>query len=235
MTKDERRLKKKYASLSGMFDEARKRLWAAAEALELGRGGVTCLSRVTGLSRPAIYRGLKELKEERAARKRLTEEGRIRACGGGRKLLTETDPKLLRDLEALVEPTTRGDPRSPLRWTCKSTTRLAEELNRKRHRVSQRTVHTLLMGLDYSLQSTRKSQEGKQHPDRNAQFEHISVLVKKFQKEKQPVISVDTKKKELVGNYANSGQEWQEKGKPELVQTHDFPDKELGKVAPYGV
>jgi hypothetical protein len=160
---------------------------------------------------------------------------RIRAPGGGRKKLVDTDPTLLADLDALVEPTSRGDPMSPLRWTCKSTTRLAAELARKGHRVSQRTVCDLLAQLNYSLQSVRKTREGAQHPDRDAQFRYIADMAATFQRERQPVISVDTKKKELIGDFKNAGREWQPQGQPEEVRVHDFIDKDLGKVAPYGV
>ena len=160
---------------------------------------------------------------------------RIRNPGGGRKSLTETDPELLSALEALVDPVTRGHPQSPLRWTCKSTAKLAEELQRKQHRVSVRTVAALLRGAGYSLQANRKTREGSSHPDRNAQFEYISEHVAVLQRQGQPVVSVDTKKKELVGEFKNAGQEWRPKGQPEQVKVHDFPDKELGKAIPYGV
>src|SRR6266571_1671727 len=160
---------------------------------------------------------------------------RVRAAGGGRKKLTAKDAHLLRDLDALVEPTSRGDPMSPLRWTCKSTYRLAEELKQQEHEVSQRTVCDLLSQMDYSLQSTRKTREGKQHEDRDAQFRFIAQSVSEFQAAGDPVISVDTKKKELIGEFKNAGREWQPKGTPEKVRVHDFIDPELGKVAPYGV
>ena len=197
------------------------------------------MARASGLSRTTIHVGLGELKRKgRSARAQTTQagsRGRIRAKGGGRKRLVDKDPKLIQSLEALLDATTRGDPQSPLRWTCKSTTKLAAALNRKAHRVSQRTVCELLKDMDYSLQSTRKTREGAQHPDRDAQFTYIARLVKRFQTEDQPVISVDTKKKELIGDFANSGREWRRKGKPEQVRVHDFIDRELGKVAPYGV
>lgn len=166
------------------------------------------------------------------------EEGgrpRIRRPGGGRKRLTERDPTLLEDLESLVEPVTRGDPVSPLRWTCKSTTRLAIELEARGHPISQRTVCDLLVELGYSLQSNRKTKEGAAHPDRNAQFEHIAEMVKKFKERRQPVISIDAKKKELIGEFKNAGREWNPKGNPVAVYVHDFADPELGKVVPYGV
>jgi transposase len=227
-------LKKKHDALRGCLDEARLRLWAAVEARSLGRGGIACVARITGLSRRTIHRGLQELQAGIALRA-LPRVGRIRRVGGGRKTLMEKDPQLLDDLEGLVEPTSRGDPRSPLRWTCKSTRKLAAELNRQGHRVGQRSVCALLAGLRYSLQGTRKTREGQQHPDRDAQFHYINELVKRFTAEGQPVISVDTKKKELVGDFANGGQEWRPQGSPEQVRVHDFVDPKLGKVSPYGV
>jgi hypothetical protein len=234
MAIDMKLLREKYKVLSACFDEARLRYWAAAEARSLGHGGVERVAQVTGLSRRTIHRGLRQLRQGRPA-VRWPRLGRVRAAGGGRKRLTERDPVLLADLEALVEPVSRGDPESPLRWTCKSTTKLAAELNRKRRRVSQRSVCDLLAQLKYSLQSTRKTREGAQHEDRDAQFKHISRLAKKFQQAGQPVISVDTKKKELVGDFANKGREYQPQGQPEEVGVHDFPDPVLGKVSPYGV
>ena len=230
-------LRAKYQALASRLDEATLRLWAATEARSLGRGGVSAVAGASGLSRTTIYAGLEELKARKPRRSGTPSEAaaRIRAPGGGRKRLTTKDPTLLRALEALVEPVTRGDPQSPLRWTCKSTTRLAVELNRKKHRVSQRTVCDLLAQLEYSLQSTRKTREGAQHPDRDAQFTYIARLVKAFQADGQPVISVDTKKKELLGDFANRGREWRPRGQPEPVRVHDFADPQLGKVVPYGV
>ena len=232
-------LAEKFNALRGRLDEATLRLWAAVEARSLGHGGVSAVARASGLSRTTIHVGLSELKRKGGSAGVQAGEdvsqGRIRAVGGGRKRLVDKDPKLMQALEGLLDPTTRGDPQSPLRWTCKSTTKLAEALNRKAHRVSQRTVCELLNKMDYSLQSTRKTREGTQHPDRDAQFTYIARMVKRFQSEGQPVISVDTKKKELIGDYANSGREWHRKGKPEQVRVHDFIDKDLGKVAPYGV
>jgi transposase len=223
---------KKYRALSHCLDERALRLWAAVEARSLGRGGVSDVARATELSRTTIHAGLKELETPQP---RAQGAERSRLPGGGRKPLVRKDPQLLGDLERLVEPTTRGDPESPLRWTCKSTTRLAEELNRWVHRVSQRTVCDLLAELGYSLQSTRKTREGAQHPDRDAQFHHIAQEVQRFQRQGEPVISVDTKKKELVGDFENKGQEWHPYGEPADVRVHDFVDKKLGKVAPYGV
>jgi Rhodopirellula transposase DDE domain len=227
-------LRKKHAALKGCLDEARLRIWAAAEARSYERGGVARVAEVTGLSRRTIHRGLKELSEAGSKGPQLDPQ-RVRVPGAGRKKLTQRDSGLLADLESLVEPLTRGDPGSPLRWTCKSTTQLAGEMNRKRHRVSQRSVCTLLGDLNYSLQSVRKTREGSQHPDRDAQFQHLNRQVAKWLAAGQPVISVDTKKKELIGDFAQKGREWHPQGEPELARAHDFEDLELGKVAPYGV
>lgn len=226
-------IRRKYRALSVEMDERGRRQWAAAEARELGWGGVSAVSQATHLSRTTITAGLREL--ELPAGQRATEGMRVRRPGGGRKSLTETDSGLLVALEALVEPTTRGDPESPLRWTCKSTRRLAEELTRQRHPVGANTVAALLRRAGYSLQANRKTREGASHPDRNAQFEHINALVRQFQNRDQPAISVDTKKKELIGDFKNSGREWHPRGEPEEVRVHDFLDKQLGKAIPYGV
>lgn len=220
--------------MAGCLDEARLRLWAAAEARSLGYGGVSRVARVSGLSRLTIHRGLRQLKQGRGT-KPLPPLGRTRLPGGGRKPLSAHDPSLLLDLDAMVEPTSRGDPQSPLRWTCKSTRQLADALNRQGHPISPPSVDHLLVQLGYSLQSTRKTLEGQQQPDRDAQFRHIDRLVRRFQREGQPVISVDAKKKEPVGPYANAGREWQPQGQPEEVKTRDFVDPKVGKVAPYGV
>jgi hypothetical protein len=193
------------------------------------------VATATGLSRTTIHTALHELQDKAAPPAPPETRPRMRRLGGGRKPLSATDPTLLQDLEALVEPATRGDPESPLRWTCKSTSKLAVELRTQGHAVSARTVSSLLDQLGYSLQSNRKSQEGSAHPDRDAQFRHIADLVKCFQAEGQPVISVDTKKKELIGAFYNKGREWFPIGQPEQVQVHDFIDPELGKVIPYGV
>jgi hypothetical protein len=236
----------KYRTLSSRLDEATLRLWAATEARSLGRGGVTLVSKATGLSRTTVYAGLASLAEVDEAKKKTRRQRkaadapeavpkRIRAPGGGRKRLVEMNARLLVDLDALVEPLSRGDPMSALRWTCKSTTRLTKELAQLGHQVSQRTVCDLLSQLNYSLQSVRKTREGAQHPDRDAQFQYIAKMVKRYQRQRQPVISVDTKKKELIGDFKNAGREWQPKGHPEQVRVHDFIDKDLGKVAPYGV
>lgn len=211
-----------------------RRQWAATEASDLGWGGVSAVSLATGLARNTIIAGTVELSYRQAHPKEMVID-RIRSPGGGRKSLTETDTELLGALEALVDPVTRGHPQSPLRWTCKSTAKLAEELQRQEHRVSVRTVAALLRGAGYSLQANRKTKEGSAHPDRNAQFEYISEHVTMLQGQGQPVVSVDTKKKELVGEFKNAGQEWQPKGQPEQVKVHDFLDKKLGKAIPYGV
>ena len=229
-------IEEKFQALSGWLDEATLRLWAAVEARALGHGGVSTVASAVGMSRTTIYAGLRELAmtpsngEWVAMRK-----DRVRARGGGRKKLTAKDPTLLRDLDALVEPTTRGDPQSPLRWTCKSTPRLAKELVAQGHPVSQRTVCDLLAALGYSLQATRETHEGGHQADRDAQFSHIAATAAQYQTAGDPVVSVDTKKKELVGDFRNHGREWQPKGRPEDVRVHDFIDPQLGKVAPYGV
>jgi hypothetical protein len=228
------RIRQKYLVLSPVMDERMRRQWAAAEAAALGWGGVTLVWAATGLSRTTITAGLGEL-EHRRTHPEETVTLRVRAEGGGRPALAETDPQLSRALDELVDPVTRGHPESPLRWTCKSTAKLAEELRRQDHPVSDRTVAALLKQAGYSLQANRKSREGASHPDRDAQFQHISRQVKACQKRRQPVVSVDTKKKELVGEYKNFGREWQPAAQPEQVNVHDFPDPKLGKAIPYGV
>jgi hypothetical protein len=228
-------IKAKYTILEPVLDERARRLWAATEARAIGRGGITRVAEATGLSRVTIRAGLSQLDlpvtptDHRAAHERL------RRPGGGRKPLIDHDPDLLRDLETLVDPVTRGDPMSPLRWTCKSAAKLAAGLQAKGHTVSERTVNRLLHVLDYSLQSNRKTIEGKGHPDRDAQFQHINRRVKVFQRQGQPVVSVDTKKKELVGQFRNGGREWQPQGRPEEVEVYDFAKKDRGKVIPYGI
>jgi transposase len=226
-------VRKKFRLLQPEMDERSRRQWAAAEARGMGRGGVTAVARATGMSRVTITAGLRELDLPR--KQRIAEGTRIRRPGGGRKRLRETDPGLLAALEALIEPVTRGDPESPLRWTCKSTRRLAEELTKQDHPVGPSTVATLLHEAGYSLQANRKTREGASHPDRNAQFEYINRCVARFRKRGQPAISVDTKKKELVGDFKNAGREWRPAGDPEQVRVHDFLDKQLGKAIPYGV
>ena len=209
-----------------------RRLVAAAESLALGYGGASVVSRATGMSRRAIAAGVAELEQPQGKRSVLTG---IRRRGAGRKKTTETDPTLKQDLEQLVDPVTRGDPESPLRWTCKSVRKLARQLNRMGHGTSHRMVAELLHDLGYSLQANRKSVEGSAHPDRDAQFEYINRKVQQYLAAHQPVISVDTKKKELVGDFKNGGRELQPKGQPERVRVHDFAIPKLGKAAPYGV
>jgi hypothetical protein len=230
-------VRQKYEALAPLLHEKGRRRWAACEAVALGRGGIALVSTATGLSRPAIRRGIAELQApaEDTPDGASSSAAAIRRPGAGRPCLRTADPSLLRDLQHLVDPATRGDPMSPLLWTCKSTRHLAEALTGLGHAVSHQTVGRLLTDLGYSLQANRKTEEGKDHPDRNAQFEHINRKVKAFQRRGQPVVSVDTKKKELVGNYKNAGQEWQPQGEPERVKSKDFPDKKLGKVSPYGV
>jgi hypothetical protein len=191
------------------------------------------VAKATGISRTTILAGIRELKIQQDSE--TLPSSSIRRPGAGRKLLVETDPELWNALDALVDPVTRGHPETPLRWTCKSTRQLAEELCRQNHPVSDRTVASLLHAAGYSLQANRKTREGKDHPDRNAQFEYITRQVQRVQKRGQPVVSVDTKKKELVGDFKNPGQEWRPKKNPQKVRTHDFKDKELGKAIPYGV
>jgi transposase len=226
-------LRRKFNRMKAELDERGCRCWAASEALELGHGGIKAVAQATGLGERTVRRGCEQLRQEGPP----SGPGgrRIRQPGGGRKPLTAGDPNLVAALEALVEPTARGDPMSPLRWTCKSTRKLAKALTDQGHAVSHTKVAQWLEELDYSLQSTRKSLEGTSHPDRDAQFRYINRCVKVFQRAGQPVISVDAKKKELVGPFANRGREYQAKGHPEHVRTHDFADKELGKVCPYGV
>jgi hypothetical protein len=227
------RIRRKYKSLSPELDERRRRQWAAAEARDLGWGGVSAVAHATGLSRTTIIAGRGEL--VLPARQRAAEAMRVRHPGGGRRPLAETDPGLMAALEALVEPTSRGDPESPLRWTCKSIRRLADELTRENHPVGAVTVAKLLRQAGYSLQANRKTREGASHPDRNAQFEYINESVRRFLQRGQPAISVDTKKKELVGDFKNVGREWRPRGTPEEVRVHDFLIKALGKAIPYGV
>lgn len=226
----EKGIRRKYRALARHLDERTRRIWAATEAEALDYGGVSLVARATGISRRAIHRGLNELKEKKGL-----SADRIRKPGGGRKSATHHHPDLLEKLERLVEPLTRGDPESPLRWTCKSVRQLAEELARHGIRIGRQTVATELRGLGYSLQGNCKTIEGKQHPDRNAQFEHINARVTEEMKAENPVISVDTKKKEPVGNYKNGGREWHRKGKAPKVNGHDFPDPDVPRAHPYGV
>lgn len=229
----ERSIEQKFKMLDQVLDERGRRLWAAAEVSQLGRGGVSAVARATGLSRTTIYQGIGELEQGQA--KQYPTTHRVRSPGGGRQRLTKKDPQIMDCLEKLVEPTTRGDPESPLRWTCKSTRQLADTLGKQGHTVGRQKVSELLRELGYSLQANRKTREGSDHIDRDAQFNYINRQVDGHQKQGQPVISVDTKKKELVGDFKNAGQEWRPKGEPEEVRGHDFMDHELGKVNPYGV
>jgi transposase len=229
------RIRQKFKSLGPVMDERVRRQWAAAEAVAVGWGGIAAVVAATGMSHNTIARGEQELRE-RARKSRLRVVGkRIRRVGGGRKSIIDSNPSILESLEALVEPLTRGDPESPLRWTCKSTSKLAEELRNQGHPIGERTVAMLLHRAGYSLQSNRKVREGSSHPDRNAQFDHINNQVLAFQRYSQPVVSVDTKKKELVGNFRNVGREWRPQGEPDEVRVHDFQDPALGKAIPYGV
>lgn len=224
----------KYNALEPLMDERMRRQWAAAEANAYGRGGLQAVSTAIMMSPNTIRKGINELalRESNPHEKIST---RLRSPGGGRKRCSENDPELTEKLTSLVEPMARGDPESPLQWTCLSTSNLADTLTRQGHTVSPRTVGRLLNAEGYSLQSNRKTKEGTSHPDRNAQFEHINAMVKRFQRKGQPVISVDTKKKELIGEFRNGGREWRPKGEPESVMVHDFIDTELGKAIPYGV
>jgi len=240
-------IRRKFEAVRPFLNERLRRVWAASEAQALGRGGVQLVAAATGVARSTIGRGLDEVREA-AGRAVGSVAGspadplapppgsrRQRRLGGGRTALTQRDPTLLAALDALVEPTARGDPQSPLRWTTKSVRVLAAELTAQGHPVSPASVATLLHGMDYSLQAPRKTTEGTDHPDRDAQFRHINDQTKDFQARGQPVVSVDAKKKELVGNYKNGGREWRPAGQPEPVRVHDFPDTVLGKATPYGV
>lgn len=223
-------IRSKFESLQAGMHEAVRRRWAAAEARALGHGGIKLVAEATGLSIPTIQRGMRELEQGTPLNMH-----RARGPGGGRKKLTAQDVTLLADLEALVDPVTRGDPMSPLRWTCKSTQKLAGELHHRGHSISYHTVGELLHNLGYSLQSNRKTREGRNHPDRNAQFEYLNARVQDFQKREQPAISVDAKKRELVGDFKNAGREWYPRGEAPHVRAYDFVDSKLGKVFPYGV
>jgi hypothetical protein len=223
-------IKTRFESIAPFLDERLRRIFAAAEAMAIGYGGPSLVSRETGVSRAAIALGLKELKEP----ERLDTQ-RLRKKGGGRKRAIDKNPRLKEDLECLLEPDTRGDPQSPLLWTCKSVRKLSAELNRMGHKASHNLVAELLKDMGYSLQANQKTLEGSSHPDRDAQFEFINSKVKEHQANRQPVISVDTKKKELVGDFKNAGRELRPKGCPQKVRVHDFLIPELGKASPYGV
>lgn len=229
MQTDEEILAQKFAAVLPHLDERQRRILLAAEARSLGRGGVSLVARAAGVSRQTIHTALKELDAPPAA------GGRVRRPGGGRKRLAERDPGLADALDALVEPTSRGDPQSPLRWTTKSTRNLAGTLTGQGHPASHTVVAGLLREQGYSLQAARKTLEGAQHPDRDAQFRYINDTARAYLDQGLPVVSVDTKKKELVGRFANKGREWQPTGAPVEVNVHDFPDPLLGKAVPYGV
>jgi transposase len=230
-------IQRRFRSLAAFLDERMRRLVAAAESEAIGYGGVSAVARATGVSRRAITEGMKELNQRRVSRGTRSSQSRIRRKGAGRKRTVEKDITLLEDLDRLVDPVTRGDPESPLRWTCKSVRRLAEELQHEGHAVSYQTVAELLHALDYSLQANQKTLEGSQHADRDEQFEYINRKAQRYLRQGEPVISVDTKKKELVGDFKNAGREWELKGQPGEVRVHDFAIREpdQGKVAPYGV
>jgi hypothetical protein len=229
MSNDDVSLRQKFSCVWSLLDERGRRLMAASEALSLGYGGVSRIRRASGLSRKAIAKGIQEIKEGSPM------SGRIRRSGAGRKSIVERDPKLLESLDRLIEPDTRGDPESPLRWICKSTRNLAAQLTRQKHAVSHEKVAQLLRDQNYSLQSNRKTEEGADHPDRDAQFRHISAQVKRALATGTPVISVDTKKKELLGNYVNSGKQWLPAKHPVKVNGHDFPSPDVPRAFPYGI
>ena len=222
----------KYDKLGSQMDEKLKRRWAACEALALGRGGISAVSRATGLSRNTIRKGVSEVQQQMP---QIADqcEARIRRPGGGRRSLSKQDPTLQRDLAALLEADSRGDPTSPLQWTCKSTRKLAEELQQAGHQVSHMTVDRLLQEMGYGLQANRKTEEGRQHPDRDEQFRFIARRVRSFQRRGQPAISIDAKHREIVGNFKNPGRQWRRKGEPERVNVHDFRG-EGGVAIPYG-
>ena len=226
----ERAIQSSYEALALHLNERSARVWAASEAKRYGYGGISAVHRATGMDHKTIRKGLQELESE----EKFTAE-RIRACGGGRKRLTKKYPGINDELSKVVESSTRGDPESLLLWTSKSTFKLAESLNESGYKISQTSVHKMLRAKGYSMQANCKKLEDKQHPDRDKQFIHINTQGKAFQSKNCPVLSIDTKKKENIGNYKNRGQEYSQNGKPVPVNTHDFPDKELGKVAPYGV
>jgi len=223
-------LTEKFHSVWSLLDERTRRIMAASEAIALGYGGVSLVRRACGLSRKAISKGIREIQQGLAPA-----VGRIRRAGAGRKPITVSDPHLVETLEEMIDDQTRGDPESPLRWICKSTRTIAKELDRQKHPVSHAKVAQILHSLDYSLQSNRKTEEGRDHPDRDAQFRHISAAVKRCLARGTPVISVDTKKKELIGNYHNTGQQWLPAKQPKKVRGHDFPSPDVPRAYPYGI
>ncbi len=224
------KLQKKFTWVWPLLDERSRRLLAANEAMSLGYGGISAVHQACGLSRQSISNGIREIKEGAT-----TLPGRIRNSGAGRKSILVADPLLVMALEELIDGHTRGDPQSPLRWTCKSTRTLAKQLSKKQHPISHTKVAQILHSLNYSLQSNRKTEEGADHPDRDAQFQHINAQVSQSMEQGQPVISVDTKKKELIGNYANDGQQWLAAKEPINVQGHDFPNPDIPRAYPYGI
>jgi len=223
-----------YQALSPLLNERSRRLWVAAEARSLGRGGIAAVIAATGMSSATIAKGIRELEEAESGGAGLPPD-RVRKPGGGRKRARDQQRGLVKAIARLVEPTARGDPECPLRWTCKSTYNLATELRRRGFEVGPRTVAKELKEQDFSLQANRKTREGASHPDRNAQFGYINEQVMRFQKQGQPAVSVDTKKKELVGDFKNGGREWRPRGAPQEVRVHDFPDPKMKKAIPYGV
>jgi Rhodopirellula transposase DDE domain len=227
---DESAIRQRFEALAPVLDERARRRFAAAEAAAAGHGGVSAVLRATGIARSTIGRGLVELRAGGTP-----DAERVRRPGGGRKPVSETDASLLDDLRALVEPTTRGDPQSPLLWTCKSLRKLSQSLRDMGHKIGRTLVGELLHKLDYSLQANRKTREGSKHPDRDAQFRYINDRVKEALAAGEPAISVDTKKKELVGDFKNAGREWRPQGSPEEVRVHDFVIRKLGRAIPYGV
>ena len=227
---DEHAIGERYRAVAGALNERQRRVWAGAEALSHGRGGIAAVARASGMSERTVSRGKRE-----AASGETLDAGRVRARGAGRKALSQIDPGLLEALEGLVRDEARGDPESPLLWTAKSVRHLARALREQGHEIHFTSVPKYLRALDFSMQGNRKTKEGSRHPDRDAQFRHINQTVKRALDAGQPTISVDTKKKELVGDFKNGGQEWRPKGDPVKVRTHDFKDKVLGKVNPYGV
>jgi hypothetical protein len=229
-------IRKKFFIMNQILDERAKRIWVAAEALSLGRGGISAVAEATKVDFKTISNGIKEIKSSYENQKPLNlDKEKIRSGKTGRKKATEKDTKLLKDLKNILESNTRGDPMTLLKWTCKSTNTISVELNKDEYRTSPETVRQILHEEGYSLQSNKKTIEGKSHPDRDAQFEYINNLSKEFQAAKQPVISIDTKKKENLGLLKNNGKEWRLKGDPRKVKDHDFPDPELGKAIPYGI
>lgn len=229
LSEKEKQLRLKLSAVLPFLNEKQRRILVAAEAKSFGKGGVQSLAKITGISRQTIYNGLKDLDEK-------SNDDRIRKVGAGRKKVIEKEPEIVDVLEEIMDPSTRGDPESPLRWTCKSVRNLSDSLKKKGFEVGKQTVANILHELDYSLQANRKTSEGKaNHPDRNEQFEFINKKSKSFLRQHLPVISVDTKKKELIGKYKNNGQEWEVKGSPIEVLAHDFPDPKVSKAVPYGV